>query len=395
MLFLSHSPLWSFHVLLGALLLTMMMMQQQVAAQFPPFCDTFCWCDSTSDGLNPGVCPDIGERRLSADLFASEREKLASLVPDQESLVDFVGDEDCQPYVDVAVAMGVQKCKKPLKQKNDERFVCLLDFDEEECSERGEYSLETINLKKLDLDEIAEKNDRSVVTHTGSCGVCSSAQDLAANLNPLLNVFAFICSNIIGNGWQDAFDTGRPPNDPGLQADLRTVFDLSSRCFENIVGFSPPCAKMFASNAANTALNGCTDSCQAFVEPCLQDCGYDGTQSPLYGLDTNFGCLADNAQDIGLCATVGTAETAGAFVPPGTCNLNTCLSCDEEESGETFALFAGRTRRSSGIVTVGENPSPFGSAFFGLKRECDTVANIDAGICGTSITDYTEGLIEI
>ena len=217
--------------------------------------------------------------------------------------------------------------------------------------------------------------------------MCSSAQDLAANLNPLLNVLSFICGNIIPNGLEE-----------GVL--LQDIFELSAFCFEEIVGFSKPCAKLFASNAANSALNGCTESCQAYIEPCLQStCGYGGIQWPTtlppYGLPdaSDINCLRINAQQIGACATFGfpQAQKDGIFDPPGTCNLNTCLSCDEEKSGPIFAQFAGRTRRSSGIVTV----TPAGSAFVGLKRECDTVANTDAGLCGTSITDYIYGLIEI
>ena len=176
----SRSPLRWLHVLLCAsllLLLTTMMMQQQqqqVAAQQvpPPFCDTLCWCDS--DG---GLCPVIDNRRLPTsfgsvfdDVTPSEAYKIARLVPDASTLVDFLGDEDCQPYPDVAAAMGVQECNAPPKAKNDERFVCLFVYDEEECDARGVgtgYSLKTVP----STARIAGRADRSVVTHTGSCGV--------------------------------------------------------------------------------------------------------------------------------------------------------------------------------------------------------------------------------
>ena len=47
--------------------------------------------------------------------------------------------------------------------------------------------------------------------------------------------------------------------------------------------------------------------------------------------------------------------------PAPTCKLSKCLQCDEDNSGDVFKAFAGRTRRRSGLVTA-------------IARPCDTIA---------------------
>ena len=46
--------------------------------------------------------------------------------------------------------------------------------------------------------------------------------------------------------------------------------------------------------------------------------------------------------------------------PVPHCKLNTCINCDEEESGPLFKLFAGRSCRGSGLANA-------------ITRPCDTV----------------------
>ena len=84
------------------------------------------------------------------------------------------------------------------------------------------------------------------------------------------------------------------------------------------LGFTEPCADIWAYNAQNTQ-----EACQ---EPCLAQLG-----DPYH-------------------------------TPDGS--LNTCLQCDEDESGPIFKAVAGRTRRSSGLATA-------------LCRPCETVWRID------------------
>ena len=44
-------------------------------------------------------------------------------------------------------------------------------------------------------------------------------------------------------------------------------------------------------------------------------------------------------------------------IPPNSTNLNPCLECDEVKSGPIFKLFAGRTRRDSGLKSAINRPA--------------------------------------
>lgn len=89
-------------------------------------------------------------------------------------------------------------------------------------------------------------------------------------------------------------------------------------CYENL-GFSNACATIWAHNSYNTAMQ-CMDVCVQHLF------------SPANG-------------------------------PEPECRLNDCLHCDEVQSGPNFQLFAGRTRRNSGLRTP-------------ILRQCDGLANL-------------------
>ncbi|KAL3907948.1 MAG: hypothetical protein SGILL_008667, partial [Bacillariaceae sp.] len=206
------------------------------------------------------------------------------------------------------------------------------------CEEREEYTLKT-----LSASEAARAPDNYVITHEGACGVCSSAQDLAANLNPGLNVVSFLCSLIIPNG----IDMGASTPEA-----FQGLITATQQCFMDNVGFS-------------------SDSCA--VPPLDQQ----PTQA----------CLG--------------AAVGGIFTPPlpgdqSSCELNDCLTCDENISGEVFAKFAGRTRRNSGVLTVAESPLPppplmqATTGFIGFKRQCSSLANLAQDPCAGA-SDGAEG----
>jgi hypothetical protein len=114
--------------------------------------------------------------------------------------------------------------------------------------------------------------------------VCSTLQDLAVYLGtPNLGDPVRECA-LIGFG-----------GDP--EGTLACILDL---------GFTEPCAQIWAFNSANTR--------RACLEPCLA-------------------ALDEPGQS-----------------PDGS--LNACLACDEEQSGPVFKAVAGRTRRNSGIPSA-------------------------------------------
>lgn len=122
------------------------------------------------------------------------------------------------------------------------------------------------------------------VTHFGRCGLCSTLADLAVYVrNNDLTAPVRSC------GFRTASDGGS-----AFEADLACLREL---------GFSPPCAQIWAYNTSNTRAQ------------CLSIC--------LQGLLDSYN-LASGA-------------------------LSPCLACDEEKSGPVFKAVAGRTRRNSGL----------------------------------------------
>lgn len=153
------------------------------------------------------------------------------------------------------------------------------------------YRLETFESAQVALAQGA------TITHGGQCGLCSSLADLAAYA-----------------GTQDLTEPVRACGIEGLGGDLEAVHD----CIVRDVGFSAPCARIWAYNARNTQQQ-CLDTCLALLS------------APYHTED-------------------------GA--------LNACLACDEEKSGPVFKAIAGRTRRNSGLSTA-------------ICRPCETVWRLD------------------
>lgn len=136
----------------------------------------------------------------------------------------------------------------------------------------------------------------AVVTHGGACGLCSSLADLA--------VYAGI-SDLTG-----------PVRQCGI-AGLDGGLESTDQCLQDL-GFTPPCARIWAFNARHTQ-QSCLDDCLALLD------------APYHEADGS---------------------------------LNACLQCDEDESGPVFKTVAGRTRRNSGLATA-------------LCRPCDTVWRVE------------------
>jgi len=135
----------------------------------------------------------------------------------------------------------------------------------------------------------------AVLTHHGACGQCSSLQDLAVYMaNPDLSGPVRECA-MLGIGGTDEEVTA---------------------CLQEL-GFTEPCAQIWAFNSANTRAE-CLDVCLATLE------------DPYH--------LEDGA-------------------------LNDCIQCDEDMSGPVFKAVAGRTRRNSGLPTA-------------LCRPCASVAPV-------------------
>lgn len=133
-------------------------------------------------------------------------------------------------------------------------------------------------------DEAAARDAGAFLTHHAACGVCSTLEDL--------RVYA-----------ADP-DLGAPVRQCGIDT-FSQGFEANVRCLEGL-GFTRPCAQIWAWNTANTR--------RKCLEPCL--------------------LLGD----------------APYHLPDG--GLNECLACDEKQSGPVFKAVAGRTRRNTGIASA-------------------------------------------
>jgi len=154
-------------------------------------------------------------------------------------------------------------------------------------------------LQNFENEEAAESAG-AILTHHGPCGLCSSLEDLAVYLEySELGTLVRLCAAV----------------------NLNTPFSELEACIEGI-GFSNPCASIWAYNAKNTQ--------QKCADPCIQE----------------------------LLNEIFLGEITPYNNPDGS--LSPCIACDEEISGPIFKAFAARTRRNSGL------PS-------GICRFCDGV----------------------
>lgn len=310
--------------------------------------DCHCIPDDPSDC---GTCPALGKRRFPRG--GEDAKFFAGLKVEEHSLFRF-DPPGCNPYpiiaqvLDVPVCQGVKTTKKNGKSqkagKGKGARQCSFRYKEPKKSKKGKGNGGTCETKRYSIVEerlgkkpkkskSKSKSKTTAVTHEGSCGVCSSAQDLAANLSPTLDLDTYACTvSIIENPsptWNGTF--------PG------TV-----QCFKDL-GFSEDCAVLWASNSLRTILNifvgAENENCSTCAEVCQPNPSLPICSSPL---------------------------------APGTCDLAPCSACDEEVSGAIFGAFAGRRRRNSGIITTFPMQLPTGdTAYVGYKRPCSAIANIE------------------
>lgn len=132
-------------------------------------------------------------------------------------------------------------------------------------------------------DENAAKAAGAILTHYDACGLCSTLSDFVVYAKEL--------------------DIGTPVRQCAL-ANFSKPFDSLVVCIQAL-GFTKPCAQIWAYNARNTQAK------------CLQPC---------------------------LSAAADTYHLSDG-------SLNECLECDEQQSGPIFKAIAGRTRRNTGIAS--------------------------------------------
>jgi len=141
-------------------------------------------------------------------------------------------------------------------------------------------------------NEEAALSDGAIITHLGSCGACSTTQDLAA----------YLTTSDLTTASKECIKRSILNQDEGI------------KCLENDIGFTNACANIWLYNGENTGQK-CTLPCAAAE---IQNYAHNG--------------------------------------PSPECPLNGCLACAEEQSGPIFRRFAGRTRQRSGLLTTIARP---------------------------------------
>jgi len=182
-----------------------------------------------------------------------------------------------------------------LPETEDAAAAAVAAATQQEGCPLSNYTIKTFR------DEDEARTAKAVVTHLGHCGVCSTTKDLAAYMTHI-----------------DMVAEGRRCTNRALLSR-----EWGRRCYEDL-GFTTPCATIWAHNSINTATI-CRATCVRHLF------------SPANG-------------------------------PEPECKLNDCLHCDEIESGPNFQLFAGRTRRNSGLRTP-------------IMRQCHGFAGIQHEAC--------------
>jgi len=139
-----------------------------------------------------------------------------------------------------------------------------------------------------------------MVTHEGACGTCSSMQDLAAYMA----------------AGPDLESMSQHCSSQGVMYGKKAAM----KCYKQI-GFTDGCANIWYYDGNNTN-NHCHNTCVKYA---------------MFGLPNNG--------------------------PPPTCQIAKCLQCDQDYSGPFFALYGGRTRRNSGMLSS-------------IARTCSSIANM-------------------
>lgn len=220
--------------------------------------------------------------------------------------------------------------------EEDDNFT--FTFDPDMCEDNKFYRIKTYSSR-----EDAESAG-GFVTHVGSCGVCSTLQDLAVYAN-VENLGATSPGNFCRRQAASSFENG-----------------LS--CYRNM-GLTQDCAKLWADTSWNTARN-CFGSC--VIGTTIQ---VGGGNNVVNVTDTNSTESKNKWYDLPATLrerftsspnkTDDVAEEKLAKAMPGNgpapeCALNDCITCNDEASAPTFERFAGRTRRRSGLLSTAARP---------------------------------------
>ena len=278
---LLSSLLSSFYLLLLLLVSASTAQQQQQEQQqtLEARCGD-CWC-VPEGGVGNGTCPDSNLPGLYQSFPPEWPATYATFVLDQEplQLQAADGSPDCFPFADALGPLSsypqsnFPQCVLP---QDDSDVVCGFQYTSTDTPCRGKaYTVQ----QYASLEALTSTDGGAQLIHSGPCGVCSTAQDLSVRMATFdaINPISVACAtNYL------------------ISPDLEGRFDKLIQCYTNI-GFSPPCATLWAHFAATNA-NVCAVECVPDVTT---------NQIPLF-LDPPF-CPAAP------CVACGAAKFEGPF----------------------------------------------------------------------------------
>ena len=258
-----------------------------IGEQPPGICAPNCYCipDDPSDCT---TCPSVGNRVFQSASSDADRAFFSGLEVNEASLFRFDdgldGTTDCNPFPVVAAVLGRSVCtgvktERPSRDGEgvpDEPVRCYFRYKNPKKAKKKGKGTGTCETGRYSIVErtISTKNSKKTkkdtkVTHEGSCGVCSSAQDLAVNLSPTLGRDAFDCTEAVA------------PLLLQQPANYVDTFENLVQCFVGL-GFSEDCAALWSSNSMNTLLTfgGALQALQGGIEfqgpasctECVTDC---------------------------------------------------------------------------------------------------------------------------
>mmetsp|Transcript_37573 Transcript_37573/g.77148 ORF Transcript_37573/g.77148 Transcript_37573/m.77148 type:complete len:349 (-) Transcript_37573:80-1126(-) len=212
---------------------------------------------------------------------------------------------------------------------------------------RGYY-----NLKSWTPAQASGRNStRNVVvylTHEGPCGACSSLHDLAAYMK---HIDMQTPSKRCGIAFFWSFD--------GTKTCLKSRLNLSDRCAAvwayNIFASRKSTQNGGALQICTQYLGGNADSLDPIVDATGNPCDPDPATAG------DYPCLAKiNGQPA--------CDDSRIWTAGSPFRINACLQADECRSGPVFKLYAGRTRRASGLISSIPRPETDPVTHFDLIR---------------------------
>ncbi|GKY96833.1 hypothetical protein MPSEU_000642500 [Mayamaea pseudoterrestris] len=287
-----------------------------------PVCDS-CWC-VPDGGTDSGTCPSdtSGIYQSFPDsyptLYTTFVETSAPI-----TLQTSDGSSDCFPFADAIGALSYEESTLPQcvlstagSSASSDNAVCAYKFasaasDSSDCPNR-QYELVTY----ASIDAVSA-DANAMMIHSGACGVCSNAQDLAVRMSTLdsLQSASITCAT------QFAFGG---------------TFSSLVSCYET-VGFTDQCASLWANFAAANA------------QLCAGDCA--GQTSNLFGdpplceLGSCLSCSKDFQAEFD--------ELAGLYKSP----YNAGFNVDIAYPCSSFTRIATLDPCSSGGAVVATEPT--------------------------------------